>query len=337
MITSYPYDELEQLVVELGEKPYRARQIYEWVYQHQVTSYDQMTNLPLSFREKLEEIAPFQALDLATKQVSLDGTEKFLFRLHDGHLIESVLMVYDWGHSICITTQVGCNIGCSFCASGLLGKSRDLTSGEIVAQVLEVERLSGKKISNIVVMGIGEPFDNFDNLMKSLYTINHPWGLNIGARHITVSTSGIVPMIYKFADLKTQFNLALSLHAPNNELRTKLMKVNKAYPLADVMEAIKYYVKTTNRRITFEYIMLNGENDLPQYAHELSDLIRGINAYVNLIPYNAVSELKYARSDKHVMLEFYDILKKRGITSTLRQEKGHDIAAACGQLRSVNL
>ena len=337
MITSYPYDELEQLVVELGEKPYRARQIYEWVYQHQVTSYDQMTNLPLSFREKLEEIAPFQALDLATKQVSLDGTEKFLFRLHDGHLIESVLMVYDWGHSICITTQVGCNIGCSFCASGLLGKSRDLTSGEIVAQVLEVERLSSKKISNIVVMGIGEPFDNFDNLMKSLYTINHPWGLNIGARHITVSTSGIVPMIYKFADLKTQFNLALSLHAPNNELRTKLMKVNKAYPLADVMEAIKYYVKTTNRRITFEYIMLNGENDLPQYAHELSDLIRGINAYVNLIPYNAVSELKYARSDKHVMLEFYDILKKRGITSTLRQEKGHDIAAACGQLRSVNL
>lgn len=337
MITSYPYDELEQLVVELKEKPYRARQIYEWVYQHQVTSYDQMTNLPLSFREQLEEIAPFQALDLATKQVSLDGTEKFLFRLHDGHLIESVLMVYDWGHSICITTQVGCNIGCSFCASGLLGKSRDLTSGEIVAQVLEVERLSGKKISNIVVMGIGEPFDNFDHLMKSLYTINHPWGLNIGARHITVSTSGIVPMIYKFADLKTQFNLALSLHAPNNELRTKLMKVNKAYPLADVMEAIKYYVKTTNRRITFEYIMLNGENDLPQYAHELSDLIRGINAYVNLIPYNAVSELKYARSDKHVMLEFYDILKKRGITSTLRQEKGHDIAAACGQLRSVNL
>ena len=337
MITSYPYDELEQLVVELKEKPYRARQIYEWVYQHQVASYDQMTNLPLSFREQLEEIAPFQALDLATKQVSLDGTEKFLFRLHDGHLIESVLMVYDWGHSICITTQVGCNIGCSFCASGLLGKSRDLTSGEIVAQVLEVERLSGKKISNIVVMGIGEPFDNFDHLMKSLYTINHPWGLNIGARHITVSTSGIVPMIYKFADLKTQFNLALSLHAPNNELRTKLMKVNKAYPLADVMEAIKYYVKTTNRRITFEYIMLNGENDLPQYAHELSDLIRGINAYVNLIPYNAVSELKYARSDKHVMLEFYDILKKRGITSTLRQEKGHDIAAACGQLRSVNL
>jgi 23S rRNA (adenine2503-C2)-methyltransferase len=337
MITSYPYDELEQLVVELGEKPYRAKQIYEWVYQHQVTSYDAMTNLPLSFREKLEEIAPFQALDLATKQVSLDGTEKFLFRLHDGHLIESVLMVYDWGHSICITTQVGCNIGCSFCASGLLGKSRDLTSGEIVAQVLEVERLSGKKISNIVVMGIGEPFDNFDNLMKSLYTINHPWGLNIGARHITVSTSGIVPMIYKFADLKTQFNLALSLHAPNNELRTKLMKVNKAYPLAEVMDAIKYYVQTTNRRITFEYIMLNGENDLPQYAHELSDLIRGINAYVNLIPYNAVSELKYARSEKHVMLEFYDILKKRGITSTLRQEKGHDIAAACGQLRSVNL
>jgi 23S rRNA (adenine2503-C2)-methyltransferase len=337
MITSYPYDELEQLVVELGEKPYRARQIYEWVYQHQVTSYDQMTNLPLSFREQLHEIAPFQALDLATKQVSLDGTEKFLFRLHDGHLIESVLMVYEWGYSICITTQVGCNIGCSFCASGLLGKRRDLTSGEIVAQVLEVERLSGKKISNIVVMGIGEPFDNFDNLMKSLYTINHPWGLNIGARHITVSTSGIVPMIYKFADLKTQFNLALSLHAPNNELRTKLMKVNKAYPLADVMEAIKYYVKTTNRRITFEYIMLNGENDLPQYAHELSDLIRGINAYVNLIPYNAVSELKYARSEKHVMLEFYDILKKRGITSTLRQEKGHDIAAACGQLRSVNL
>lgn len=337
MITSYPYEELEQLVVELGEKPYRARQIYEWVYQHQVTSYDQMTNLPLSLRDQLEEIAPFQALELATKQVSLDGTEKFLFRLHDGHLIESVLMVYDWGHSICITTQVGCNIGCSFCASGLLGKSRDLTSGEIVAQVLEVERLSGKKISNIVVMGIGEPFDNFDNLMKSLYTINHPWGLNIGARHITVSTSGIVPMIYKFADLKTQFNLALSLHAPNNELRTKLMKVNKAFPLADVMEAIKYYVKTTNRRITFEYIMLNGENDLPQYAHELSDLIRGINAYVNLIPYNAVSELKYARSDKHVMLEFYDILKKRGITATLRQEKGHDIAAACGQLRSVNL
>jgi 23S rRNA (adenine2503-C2)-methyltransferase len=188
-----------------------------------------------------------------------------------------------------------------------------------------------------VVMGIGEPFDNFTHLMNALYTINHPWGLNIGARHVTVSTSGIVPMIYKFADLKTQFNLALSLHAPNDELRSRLMKINKAYPLKEVMDAVRYYVETTNRRITIEYIMLKDQNDLPMLAHELSDLIRGINGYVNLIPYNSVTELAYQRSDKNAMVEFYDILKKRGITATLRVEKGHDIAAACGQLRSVNL
>jgi len=337
MIFDYSYSQLEELLGTLGEKPYRARQMYEWLYQHKVTHYDQMTNLPQSLRDQLNDVAPLRLMELATKQVSADGTQKFLFRLHDGHLIESVLMDFDYGQSICITTQVGCNIGCSFCASGLLGKKRDLTSGEIVAQVLEVERLANVRVGNIVVMGIGEPFDNFTHLMNALYTINHPWGLNIGARHVTVSTSGIVPMIYQFADLKTQFNLALSLHAPNNELRSRLMKINKAYPLEEVMEAIKYYVATTNRRITFEYIMLKGQNDLPNLAHELSDLIRGINGYVNLIPYNSVAELAYQRSDKNAMLEFYDILKKRGITATLRVEKGHDIAAACGQLRSVNL
>jgi 23S rRNA (adenine2503-C2)-methyltransferase len=337
MIFDYSYPQLEELLVSLGEKPYRARQIYEWLYQHKVTHYDQMTNLPQSLRDQLNEVAPLAQLALATKQVSADGTQKYLFRLHDGHLIESVLMDFDYGQSICITTQVGCNIGCSFCASGLLGKKRDLTSGEIVAQVLEVERLAAVRVGNIVVMGIGEPFDNFTHLMNALYTINHPWGLNIGARHVTVSTSGIVPMIYKFADLKTQFNLALSLHAPNNELRTKLMKINKAYPLKEVMDAVRYYVATTNRRITFEYIMLKDQNDFPILAHELSDLIRGINGYVNLIPYNSVTELAYQRSEKNAMVEFYDILKKRGITATLRVEKGHDIAAACGQLRSVNL
>ena len=337
MIYDYTFHELEEYFVSIGDKKFRAKQVFEWLYKRKAESFDEMTNISKKMIAHLSENFSMPRLELVTKQESIDGTVKFLFQLHDNNTIEAVLMRYDWGNSLCITTQVGCNIGCSFCASGLRGKFRDLTSGEIVLQVLEVEKLLDIKITNIVVMGIGEPFDNYDNTLKAVNTLNHPFGFEIGARHITISTSGLVPRIYDFADEHLQVNLALSLHAPNDEIRTKLMKINKAYPLQEVMKAIKYYVKETNRRITFEYILLSDVNDLEEHAHELSDLIRGINAYVNLIPYNEVQEFSYKRSSKERALKFYDILKKRGINVTLRQEKGLDIFAACGQLRSENM
>lgn len=337
MIYDYTFTDLENYFESIGEKKFRAKQIFEWLYKRRAKSFEEMTNVSKKMIAHLEEHFGMPALELVTKQESVDGTVKFLFKLDDDNTIEAVLMRYDWGNSLCITTQVGCNIGCSFCASGLRGKYRDLTAGEIVLQVLEVERLMDMKITNIVVMGIGEPFDNYDNTLKAVNTLNHPFGFEIGARHITISTSGLVPKIYDFANEHLQVNLALSLHAPNDVIRTNLMKINKVYPLNEVIKAIKYYVKETNRRITFEYILLSGVNDLEKHAHELSDLIRGINAYVNLIPYNEVSEFDYKRSSKENALKFYDILKKRGINVTLRQEKGTDIFAACGQLRSKNM
>ncbi len=337
MIYDYTYRELENYFESIGDKKFRAKQIFEWLYKKKVDSFDEMTNISKKMVAHLEEHFKMPRLELVTKQESVDGTVKFLFKLEDDNTIEAVLMRYDWGNSLCITTQVGCNIGCSFCASGLRGKFRDLTAGEIVLQVLEVEKLLNMKITNIVVMGIGEPFDNYDNTLKAVNTLNHPFGFEIGARHITISTSGLVPKIRQFADEHLQVNLALSLHAPNDEIRTSLMKINKVYPLKEVIDAIKYYVAQTNRRITFEYILLSGINDQERHAHQLSDLIRGINAYVNLIPYNEVSEFDYKRSTKESALRFYDILKKRGINVTLRQEKGTDIFAACGQLRSKNM
>ncbi len=337
MIYDYTLKDLEDYFLANNDKKFRAKQIFEWLYRKKASSFEEMTNLNKKLITHLNENFTLPSLELVTKQESIDKTVKFLFKLHDGNTIEAVLMRYEWGNSLCVTTQVGCNIGCSFCASGLLGKFRDLTAGEIVLQVLEVEKITELKITNIVVMGIGEPFDNYLNTMKALNIINHPFGLEIGARHITISTSGLVPMINKFAADKTQFNLAISLHASNDEIRDRLMKINKVYPLEKLIRAVKDYVYETNRRITFEYILLSGINDSDSNAHELSNLIRGINAYVNLIPYNEVSEFDYKRSSKERALAFYDILKKRGINVTLRQEKGTDIFAACGQLRSKNM
>lgn len=338
-------DELTEWMLEHGQKKYRAQQVWEWVYRKRITSFDQMHNVNNDCIALLEENFSLNTLDLQIKQVSKDGTVKFLFKLEDGNLIETVLMPQKYGLSVCVTTQVGCNIGCSFCASGILRKMRDLKAGEIVEQIMNVQRHlddQGKdeRVSHIVVMGIGEPFDNFNNLVNFLRVVNHPKGLGIGARHITVSTSGLAPKIIEFADLDIQVNLAVSLHAPNNELRTSIMKINRAYPIEKLFPAIKYYIEKTNRRVTFEYILLKDVNDHKEEAVQLANLLKDIRhlSYVNLIPYNPVSEhIQYERSTRESILEFYDTLKKNGINCVVRQEFGTDIDAACGQLRSKQL
>ena len=337
LIYDLSQEQLIQFLEENGHKKYRASQIWQWLYKQKVSSFLEMNNLPDDLIELLNNHFKIQALELVLKHTSQDGTMKCLYSLHDGHLIESVLMKQHYGNSICVTTQVGCNIGCSFCASGLLKKKRDLTAGEIIAQIIETEKLLGERISYVVVMGIGEPFDNYDNLLHFLTIINHPKGLAIGARHITVSTSGIVPKIKDYAHMGLQVNLAISLHAPNNEIRSRLMKINQAYPVEEVVGAIKYYLSVAKRRVTIEYILIEGINDSKEVAVELTQVLKGLNVYVNLIPYNEVIEAPYKRSKTADMEAFYDILKKNNIQVTLRKEQGHDINAACGQLRSQHL
>jgi 23S rRNA (adenine2503-C2)-methyltransferase len=330
-------EDLIEFLKENGYKKYRADQLWHWLYIHKIQDFNEMNNMPKDLIEFLSKNFTLKALELVIKHESQDGTLKCLYSLHDGHLIEAVLIKQHYGNSICVTTQVGCNIGCSFCASGQLKKKRDLTSGEIIAQIIQTELLLKERINYVVVMGIGEPFDNYENLLKFLKTINDPKGLSIGARHITVSTSGIVDKIKEYAHFDMQVNLAISLHAPNNEIRTKLMKINKVYPIEDVIEAIKYYLKITNRRVTIEYILIDEINDTPKVALELVQRLRGLNVYVNLIPYNEVIEAPYKRSKRESQLRFYDILMQNNIQVTLRKEQGHDINAACGQLRSQHL
>ncbi|RJX23732.1 MAG: 23S rRNA (adenine(2503)-C(2))-methyltransferase RlmN [Acholeplasma sp.] len=337
LIYNLTHEELVSFVTEHQHKKYRADQIWHWLYKQKVQSFDEMTNLTSDLIDLLKANFEIKALELVIKHLSTDGTIKALYGLTDGNLIESVLMKHHYGNSICVTTQVGCNIGCSFCASGLLKKKRDLNAGEIIAQIIETERLLGERISYVVVMGIGEPFDNYENLLKFLSNINHPKGLAIGARHITVSTSGIVPKIKEYAHMGLQVNLAISLHAPNNEIRSKLMKINKAYPIEEVVDAIRYYLKVAKRRVTIEYILIDGLNDSKETALELVQLLKGLNVYVNLIPYNEVIEADYKRSKTETMEAFYDILMKNKVQVTLRKEQGHDINAACGQLRSQQL
>lgn len=334
LIYDLTYEALTEFILEKGFKPFRVKQIWHFLYKQKVASFDEMHNLPEDVLEVLKANFKLKALDYVLKHESNDGTVKVLYSVHDDHLIEAVLMTHNYGTSICVTTQVGCNIGCSFCASGLLAKKRDLTAGEIIAQVIETERLLNTRIQYIVVMGIGEPFDNYKQLTAFLYNVNHPQGMAIGARHITVSTSGIVPKIRAFAELGIQVNLAISLHAPNNEIRTKLMRINNVYKVDDVLEAVKDYLNITRRRVTFEYIMIHELNDSEDTALELAKKIKGMNAYVNLIPYNEVIEAPYKRSSRERMEKFYDVLKKNKIQVTLRKEQGHDINAACGQLRS---
>lgn len=337
--------ELIEWVNEQGEKTYRANQIWEWLYEKRVTTFAEMSNLSKSFIQKLMDTYCINPLQQVVVQESADGTVKYLFQLPDKHMIETVLMRQEYGLSVCVTTQVGCNIGCTFCASGILKKQRDLTAGEIVAQIMMVQhyfdqRHQGERVSHIVVMGIGEPFDNYRNLMKFLTIVNDAKGLAIGARHITVSTSGLVPQIKAFAKEPLQINLAISLHAPNNDVRSAIMKINNTFPLEKLMDAVDEYLATTNRRITFEYIMLSGVNDQVEHARELAALLKDKKklTYVNLIPYNPVSEHdQYSRSSKQAVLAFYDTLKKSGVNCVIRKEHGTDIDAACGQLRSKQI
>ncbi|TCP23410.1 23S rRNA m(2)A-2503 methyltransferase [Scopulibacillus darangshiensis] len=339
------FDQLTSWLIEHGHKKFRAQQVWDWLYKKRVKDFSDMNNVNKECIQLLEEHFVIQTLEQHIKQESSDGTIKFLFKLQDGNLIETVLMRQKYGLSVCVTTQVGCNIGCSFCASGLLTKNRDLSSGEIVEQIMNVQHHlddagNDERVSHIVVMGIGEPFDNFNNLMDFLRVVNDQKGLAIGARHITVSTSGLAHKIYEFADANLQVNLAVSLHAPNNELRTRIMKINKAFPIEKLMPAIDYYLEKTNRRMTFEYILLRDVNDHQEEARELAKLLKNKRhlSYVNLIPYNPVDEHnQYQRSDKEDVLAFYDTLKKNGINCGIRHEQGTDIDAACGQLRSKQI
>ncbi len=334
------YEQMQEMAESFGWKKFRGHQIFQWLYRQRVTSIDDMSNLSLETRETLKQHFTLAPLEVKDVQISKDGTRKYLFVLEDGAFIESVLMNFDYGKSVCVTTQVGCNMGCAFCASGLTKKKRDLTSGEIVAQVVAIQKHLdeiNERLSHIVVMGTGEPFDNYDNVMNFLATINHDRGLGIGARHITISTCGVVPKIYTFAKEHTQYNLAISLHASNNELRNQLMPINQAYPLEQLMDAIKYYSSENNRRLTFEYILLKGVNDKKQNVNELAKLLRGMNAYVNLIPYNAVDEKGFKSVKYEEAMVFYDALMKQGVRCTIRKEHGGDIDAACGQLRVKHL
>ncbi|MFE7061946.1 23S rRNA (adenine(2503)-C(2))-methyltransferase RlmN [Sutcliffiella sp. NPDC057660] len=336
-IYSLQLQELEAWLVSNGEKKFRTKQIFEWLYKKRVTSFEDMSNLSKELREKLEQHFTLTTLKTIVQQTSSDGTMKFLFELHDGYSIETVLMKHEYGNSVCVTTQVGCRIGCTFCASTLGGLKRNLEAGEIVAQVVKVQQAVDElqeRVSHVVIMGIGEPFDNYDEMMSFLKIINHDEALNIGARHITVSTSGIIPKIYKFADENMQINFAISLHAPNTEIRSRLMPINKAYKLPDLMEAVHYYIEKTGRRVSFEYGLFGGVNDQVEHAEELAKLVKGIKCHINLIPVNYVPERDYVRTPKEQINLFEKTLKNLGVNVTVRREQGHDIDAACGQLRA---
>ena len=336
-IYSLELHEIKEWLVTNGEKSFRAEQIFDWLYKKRITTFEDMNNLSKSLRDKLSENFQITTLKTVIKQTSSDGTIKFLFELHDGYSIETVLMRHDYGNSVCVTTQVGCRIGCTFCASTLGGLKRHLVAGEIVSQVVTVQQAldeTDERVSSVVIMGIGEPFDNYDNMMSFLKIINHDKGLNIGARHITVSTSGIVPKIYQFADEDMQINFAISLHAPNTEIRSRLMPINRAYKLDDLMKSVRYYIDKTGRRISFEYGLFGGVNDSVEHAEELADLLKGLKCHVNLIPVNYVPERDYVRTPKDKIFAFEKALKNRGINVTIRREQGHDIDAACGQLRA---
>ena len=325
-------EEMEEYFLNIGSKKFHAKQLFSWLYEKRVKKYSDITDIKKDVLAKLENDYSIEELKIVDVQEDVDVC-KYLFQLEDHEHIEAVLMKHNYGNSLCISSQVGCNMGCKFCESGRRKKVRNLEVHEMVLQLLMIEELIKMRISHVVVMGIGEPFDNYDNLIKFFKIINHPKGLAIGARHITVSTCGIVPKIYEFADFPYQVNLAISLHASNDELRSKLMPINKVYSLDKLMPAVKYYIEKTNRRVTFEYILLHGINDLDEHAVELAKLIKGYNAYVNLIPYNEVDESGYVSSNEKSALHFYDLLMKNGVKATLRSKHGEDIDAACGQLR----
>ncbi len=333
-IYDFTREKLEEFFIGQNEKKFKATQVHEWLYKKRISSFEEMQNISKTTIQLLKENFSIDELNLLTSQSDVD-VDKYLFELKDQNKIEAVLMHHDYGYSLCISTEVGCNMGCLFCESGRLKKVRNLEVSEMVLQILQIEKLKNVRISHVVLMGIGEPFDNYDNVIDFVKVINDPKGIDLGARHITISTCGLVPKIKEFMELNTQVNLAVSLHAPNNYLRDKIMPINKAYKIEELMEAIKAYIKKTNRRVTFEYIMLKDLNDTKDCALELAKLLKGINCYVNLIPYNRTSAHdKFGKSDKETILKFYDTLKKNNINVTIRREFGSKVMAACGQLRA---
>ena len=325
--------EFEDYFVSIGDKKFRSVQLYEFLYKKRINNTSEMNNIGNNIKERLNKDFSFDIIKLIVKQED-NLVKKYLFELIDGERIESVVMFHDYGISVCVSSQVGCNMSCAFCESGRLKKRRNLEAYEIVEQILLIEQDIGKRISHIVVMGIGEPFDNYDNVMRFVKIVNDNKGIDIGSRHITISTCGIVSGIYKFMNEEGQVNLAISLHAPNDEIRNKIMPISKRYKLEELMEAIKKYISVTNRRVTFEYIMLDNINDSNECAMELSKLLKGINCYVNLIPYNETENISFKRSKNSQIMKFYDILKKNSINVTIRKEFGSKVDAACGQLRA---
>ncbi len=338
-IFNYTHEQLTEKLLSLGEKKFRATQLFSWIYEKNVLDFQEMSDISKSSIALLQEHFTFDLPRLHSRQDSSDGTIKLLLELSDGALIETVLMRYEYGNSVCVTSQVGCNMGCKFCASGLLKKKRDLTSGEMLGQVYTVNTMLKEedakgRVSHVVIMGIGEPFDNYDNIMSFIRIINHPKAFAIGARHITVSTCGIVPRIKQFAHEGIQVKLAISLHGPTDEIRSKIMPINNRYPVGEVIEAAKYYESVTNKRVTFEYILIDGVNDSLSEAKALVALVKDMLAFVNLIPYNPVDEHGFKRSKQSSQRAFFDYLMQNGVNTTLRKEFGSDIDAACGQLRA---
>ena len=325
--------DMENIFLDNNSRKFHGKQLFTWLYQKRVTDYSLITDIKKDMLDIIKKNYSIERLKIVEVLNDKD-VSKYLFELEDGEHIEAVLMRHDYGNSICISSQVGCNMGCRFCESGRRKKVRNLEVHEMVLQILMIEELINTRISHVVVMGIGEPFDNYDNLIKFFEIINNPFGLAIGARHITVSTCGLVPKILEFSNFPLQVNLAISLHAPNNEIRNKIMPINKVYPLEELIKAIREYLKKTNRRVTFEYILLKDVNDSCECAQELANLVKGINCYINLIPYNETNNLDFYRTNTVQIMKFYDILKKNSINVTIRREFGGNISAACGQLRS---
>ncbi len=332
-ICDFSFDELEVKLIEAGFKKYNAKQIWDWMYNKKVLNIDEMTNLNKKLKAYIANNFIFKSMDLVVKKELNSKTIKYLFETKDNQYIETVLMKHNYGNTVCISSQIGCNIGCKFCASTVGGCSRNLTVSEMVEQVNLIE-LDGNKIRNIVVMGMGEPLLNLDNLIKFIKIANNQAGLNVGARHITISTSGIVPAIKKLAEVDLQYRLAISLHAANDNLRDELVPINKKYSIKELLNVCKYYQEKSNRRLMFEYILIQGVNDTKEDAKELANLIKDFNAVVNLIPINAIPEVNYQRPSKEKIIQFADVLKKHFINTTIRQEFGTDIDAACGQLRN---
>lgn len=336
-IKDYDLDELKQEFIQMGEKPFRAEQVFKWLYESKVNSFDEMTNLSLELREKLKQNYEMHNFNILRKQESSDGTIKYLFDVLDGNAIETVLMSYHHGYSICVSTQIGCKMGCKFCASTGIKFVRNLTSGEIVEQILAVERDNNIRISNVVFMGIGEPLDNYDNVVNAIRIINNQKGINIGARHISISTSGLVPKIYQLAEENIQCTLSISLHATTDEKRSSMMPVNNRYNIAELIQACRDYIEKTNRRISFEYALAKDNNDNLEDAKRLIKLLKGMICHVNLIPINKIENGAYVKSSNENIMKFRDYLNDHGIVATIRRELGSDIDAACGQLRRKNL